>query len=316
MLAKYRLLIYTTDMHVAIVGATGLVGQTIHSLLKKRAFPFTQLSLFASPRSTCDTIHTIENADWSSIDIAFFAASSDVSRKHIPLALDAHTLVIDSSSAYRETAPLIIPEINGHLIENTQLIASPNCTASIMLMALFPLHSKAPIKRIVASTYQAASGGGQAMIDKLIANPLAFPLHLHDSFTDAPYSGEELKASNEMRKILNTPHLPISIRCVRVPILRAHSIALNVEFEKSIDPYKVLEQAPGIKLMERPTPNDATGIDDVLCGSIRPDPSHPNTFDLWIVGDQLLKGAALNAVQIGEICYQKLLNGRMISPNK
>ena len=291
-------------MHVAIFGATGLVGQTIHNLLIQRCFPFTKLSLFASSRSVNDTIQDVNDADWTNIDLAFFAAGSEVSRTYIPLALDAKTTVIDSSSAFRETAPLVIPEINCHLIENAPLIASPNCTASIMLMALHPLHAESPIKRIVASTYQAASGGGQSMMDQLIDNPLAFPLHLHDSFTDSLYSGEEQKVIFETRKILNTPHLPISIRCVRVPVLRAHSISLNIEFENTIDPKVALANAQGIQLMDRPTPMDATGIDDVLCGSIRPDPYHPNTFEMWVVGDQLLKGAALNAVQIGEKVFR------------
>ncbi|MCP5492090.1 MAG: aspartate-semialdehyde dehydrogenase [Chlamydiales bacterium] len=286
-------------MHIAIIGASGLVGREIHNQLIKRNFVFSKISLFG--RVARDEILSLDSIHWHDIDLAFFAAGSSVSKKYIPQALAAGCRVIDSSSYYRNSAPLIIPEINGHLIKDAQLIASPNCTASIALMALYPLHVHCPIQRIVASTYQAASGGGHKMMQAFLDNPLEFPLHLHDSFDGHDYSGEERKMSDEMRLILNAPGLPISARCVRVPVLRAHSIALNVEFEKPIaDPKTLLQSAPGLRLVERPTPKDATECDDVFCGSIRQDPSHPNCLELWVVGDQLLKGAALNAVQIAE----------------
>lgn len=288
-------------MHVAIIGASGLVGQEIHNQLTKRAFACSQISLYA--RTSRGSIQALSVIDWSQIDLAFFAAGSAVSKEHIPHALASGCKVIDSSSHFRGTATLIIPEINGHLISTSQLIASPNCTASIALMALHPLHAHSPIKRIVASTYQAASGGGHKMMQALLNNPLEFPLHLHNSFDELDYSGEEEKMCDEIRLILSAPNLPISVRCVRVPVARAHSIALNVEFEKPIaNPKSLLQSAKGLRLMDRPTPNDATECDDVLCGSVRQDPSHPNCLELWVVGDQLLKGAALNAVQIAEKC--------------
>ena len=276
-------------MHIAIIGASGLVGGEIMTLLQKRNFPYTKRSLFARK-----SYQPLTKADFSSIDLAFFAAGSSVSKEYIPIALSHGCRVIDSSSAFRKTHPLIIPEINAHLIEDSPLIASPNCTASIMLLALYPLHCHTPIKRIIASTYQAASGGGYPLMQKLTSDPLSFPLHLHTS-------DEEQKMIDETRLILNEPDLAISCRCVRVPVLRAHSISLNVEFAAPVkNPESILAKAPGLKLVNNPTPHHATEQNDILCGSIRQDPSHPNAIELWLVGDQLLKGAALNAVQIAE----------------
>lgn len=286
-------------MHIAIIGASGLVGNEIKTQLIKRNFCFEKLSLFG--RTARDDIQALDTIDWSTIDLAFFAAGAEVSKDCIPKALTAGCRIIDCSSYSRELAPLIIPEINGHLTDDSQLVASPNCTASIMLMALYPLHCHTPIKRIIASTYQAASGGGYQMMQDLQNDPLAFPLHLHDSFDDGPYSGEEQKMMYETRKILDEPKLKMSVRCVRVPVMRAHCLSLNVEFEKPIEnPQALLEKAPGIRLMDDPRPEDATGQDDVLVGSLRCDPSNKNSLELWVVGDQLLKGAALNAVQIAE----------------
>ena len=280
--------VYSQTMHIAIIGATGLVGREIQSQLRMRNFPISKLSLFAK-----SSHQNIDDADWSSIDLAFFAAGSSVSKTYIPKAMKANVRVIDSSSAYRETAPLIIPEINDHLIESAPLISSPNCTTSILLMALFPLHQHTPITRIIASTYQAASGGGYPLMQKLQNDPLAYPLHLHTG-------GEEEKMRFETRKILDLPHLPISCRCVRVPVMRAHSLSVYAEFEKPIaDPESLIQNAPGIRLSQAPTPQNASTCEDILC-TIRQSQDNPSAYELWIVGDQLLKGAALNAVQIGE----------------
>ncbi len=279
---------YTKFMHIAIIGATGLVGREILTLLTKRKFPSSKTSLFAK-----SSHQNIDTADWASIDLAFFAAGSAVSKSYIPKALGAGCRVIDSSSAFRQTAPLIIPEINGPLIENAPLVSSPNCTTSIMLMALFPLHQHTPINRIIVSTYQAASGGGYPLMQKLQNDPLNYPLHLHTG-------GEEEKMRFETRKILNLPNLPISCRCVRVPVMRAHCLSVHVEFDKPIpNAETLLQNAPGIKLISAPTPHDASTREDILC-DIRQDLDNPHAYELWIVGDQLLKGAALNAVQIAE----------------
>ncbi|HPE85159.1 MAG TPA: Asd/ArgC dimerization domain-containing protein [Chlamydiales bacterium] len=276
-------------MHIAIIGASGLVGREIHAQLLKRRFPISSLSLFAK-----SSFQNIETADWSAIDLAFFAAGSTVSKCYVPQALSAGCRVIDCSSAFRSTAPLIIPEINAHLIPNARLIASPNCTTTIMLLALYPLHQRVPIKRIIASTYQAASGGGYPLMQRLQSDPLNYPLHLHTG-------GEEEKMRFETRKILQLPDLPISCRCVRVPVMRAHSISLHVEFVAPIEnPNAILQNAPGITLVEKPTPQDASYHEDVLCDIVRCDLDNLNCLELWVVGDQLLKGAALNAVQIGE----------------
>ncbi len=283
-------------MHVAIIGHTGVVGEEIKTLLDKRNFPYTKLSLFNRKNSPM-------RADWQSIDLAFFAAGKEISTQYIPLAIKNNCRVIDSSSAYRKTYPLIIPEINGHMISTSPLICSPNCTATLLLLALYPLHQHTKIKRIIAATYQAASGGGKKMMDLLLNTPEKFDLHLHDSFeSDSSYCGEEEKMIFETRKILCAPNLKMSARCVRVPVLRAHSIFANVEFTSEIkDPIKLLENAPGIKLTHRPTPKLASHQEDVLVGGIRKDQSNSNALELWIVGDQLLKGAALNAVQIAEL---------------
>ncbi len=316
-----------TKKRIAVIGATGAVGREIVRLLIDRNLPFQSLRLFASPKSAGTILfgrplEVLENLD--GIDLAFFCAGSAVSKKWIP---QAKCLCIDSSSAFRTVAPLVIPEINPHAIQGN-LITSPNCAATILLMPLFTLHRLFGVKRIVASTYQAASGAGAHLLQELQAEtlaqlenkpyphllpfPYAFNLYPHNStLHENGYVEEEMKMLHETRKILEDDSIQVSATCVRVPVLRAHSVAANVEFKKpfSIEKvYAALQDVPGIKLFEDrsanrfATPVDATGKNEVFCGRFRLDPSQPNTLEFWAVGDQLLKGAALNAVQIAERC--------------
>lgn len=311
-----------------MIGATGAVGSEIVRLLLEREFPLESLRLFASPKSAGKTIHSIrvevlENLE--GIDLAFFAAGSTVSKEWIPRA---KCLCIDSSSAFRSSYPLVIPEINAHAMQGN-LITSPNCAATILLMPLFPLHRLFKVKRIVASTYQAASGAGAHLVEQLqketkaqlenrsypqlLPFPYAFNLYPHNSpLTPSGYVEEELKMLHETRKILEDDSIQVSATCVRVPVLRAHSVAANVEFHNPftlIQVYEALKNVPGLKIFEErasnrfATPVDVTGKNEVFCGRFRIDPSQPNTLEFWSVGDQLLKGAALNAVQIAEHLY-------------
>lgn len=311
---------------IAVIGATGAVGQEIVRLLKERNFPHDKIRLFASPRSLGKTIDSIPLevlTDLSGIDLAFFCAGSAISKQWIPKAT---CICIDSSSAFRMDVPLIIPEINSHAIKNHRVIASPNCAATILLMPLFNLHRRYSVKRIVASTYQAASGAGAYLMRELqletrahLENrpyphifpfPYAFNLFPHNSPLHANgYVDEELKMVHETRKILEDDQIQVSATCIRVPVLRAHSISANVEFRNPFslkEIYDALADVPGLKIFEDrrqnrfATPVDASGKNDVYCGRFRIDPSQPNTLEFWSVGDQLLKGAALNAVQIAE----------------
>lgn len=309
---------------VAVIGASGAVGSEIVRLLIERQFPFKTLRLFGSSAGkvvhslSIEKLQTLEG-----VDLAFFAAGSDVSKEWIP---KAECLCIDSSSAFRATVPLIIPEINAHAIKGN-VIASPNCAATILLMPLFNLHRLFGIKRIVAATYQAASGAGAELLRELqeetrahlekrpyshtLPFPYAFNLFPHNSPLDPNgYVEEEMKLLHETRKILEDDSIQLSATCVRVPVLRAHSVTANVEFKREFSlgqVYEALQKVPGIKIFEDrktnrfATPFDATGKNEVFCGRFRIDPSQPNTLEFWAVGDQLLKGAALNAVQIAEI---------------
>jgi aspartate-semialdehyde dehydrogenase len=317
-------------MKIAVIGASGAVGSEIVKLLEARKFPVKTLRCFASPRSLGKTIPFrggqifLEMLGPLDADLAFFAAGGAVSKEWIP---KTNALCIDSSSAFRGSAPLIIPEINlSALKHHKNLICSPNCAATILLMPLAPLHRLYRAKRIVVSTYQAASGAGAHLVKLLkeetlaalqgqnfptaLPYPYAFNLFPHTSELDkSGYVGEELKMLHETRKILEDPEIALSATCVRVPVLRAHSISANVEFCR---PFKLdeaiaaVKSMPGVILFEDralnrfPTPFDATGREEIFCGRFRIDPSQPNTLEFWAVGDQLLKGAALNAVQIAE----------------
>ena len=316
---------------IAIVGATGAVGREILSLLEERRFPVAQLRCFASERSVGKSLSfrgekiPIEALkSLSGVDLAFFCAGSSISKEWIPRS---ECLVVDSSSAFRmePEIPLVIPEINFHAIRG-RVIASPNCAATVLLMPLFALHRLFSLKRIVASTYQAASGAGAHLLNELkretaafleeehyshsLPFPYAFNLYPHNTRLDASgYVEEEIKIAQEVRKILEDETIGVSATCVRVPVLRAHSVAANVEFRRPFTigaVYEALARVPGLKIFEDrsanrfATPLDATGKDDVFCGRFRIDPSQPNTLEFWAVGDQLRKGAALNAVQIAE----------------
>jgi aspartate-semialdehyde dehydrogenase len=329
-----------TSFNIAIIGATGAVGQEMLRLLEQRRFPVKNIHCFASPQSAGKTvlfkgeqilIEQLQNDSFQGMDIALFSAGKKISLAYGPLAAQAGCLVIDNSSAFRmdPSVPLIIPEVNRHALQkHTGIISSPNCTATIMLMALAPLHREFKIRRIVAATYQAASGAGQRAMTELqeesrailenrpfhrtaMPFPYAFNLFPHNApMTSSGYNDEEVKVIEEVRKILEEPELRIAVTCVRVPVLRAHSEALNVEFENPITPQlakAVLQNASGITVLEDwennrfPMPIDASGQDEVFVGRIRQDLSNRNTLDLWAVGDQLLKGAALNAIQIMEL---------------
>lgn len=318
---------------VGIIGATGAVGREILRLLEERSFPLSQLRCFASPRSVGQQLEfrgekiPIEALSQNlHLDLAFFAAGSSISKLWIP---QTNALCIDSSSAFRmdPSVPLIIPEINSDALRpHHRLIASPNCTTTMLLMPLARLHKRFQAKRIVVSSYQAASGGGAALLQHLLDEshaalekrpfpsslpfPYAFNVYPHNStLLPSGYVEEEMKMLYETRKILSDDSIRLTATCVRVPVPRAHSVSANVEFEHPFtlsQIYEEIRSMPGLLLFEEreknrfPTPADASGKNEVLCGRFRLDQSQPNTLEFWSVGDQLLKGAALNAVQIAE----------------
>lgn len=328
--------------NVAIVGATGAVGIEILKCLEDRNFPTRSLRLFASPRSAGKTlpfrnsqvvIEPLTQDCFKGIDVALFSAGSSISKEFAPAAVAAGAVVVDNSSAFRMDAniPLVVPEINSAtLAEHHGIIANPNCVAIIACVPLWPIHKHNRIRRIIASSYQAASGAGAAAMaelrdstqahlegrdyqNKVLPHPYAFNLFSHNASVDLEtgYNGEELKFMQETRKIFGDESIAMSITCVRVPVLRAHAIALTIECEKPITPATaraLLIGADGVKLVDDqannyfPMPKDASGQGDVLVGRVRQDLSDPSgkTLSLFVAGDQLLKGAALNAVQIAE----------------
>jgi aspartate-semialdehyde dehydrogenase len=327
---------------VAVVGATGAVGVEFLACLEQRKFPMKELKLLASARSKGKTVtfkgkqYTVDElteASFKGVDIALFSAGGSISKKFAPIAAKAGCVVVDNSSAFRmaDDVPLVIPEINPEAIKcHKGIIANPNCSTIIAITPLWPIHKVNRIVRFIASTYQAASGAGAAAMAELrestraylegreykntvLPHPYAFNLFSHNSKIDPAtgYNEEEIKMVNETRKIFGDKNIRISATCVRVPVLRAHSEALNVECERPITPAEVraiLAKAPGIKIVDdveknyMPMPKDASGQGDVLCGRIRTDVSDPSgkSFCMFVAGDQLLKGAALNAVQIAE----------------
>ncbi len=326
---------------VAIVGATGAVGVEILSCLETRNFPLASLKLLASHRSAGKqvafrgqmlTVEELTENSFADVDIALFSAGGSISLKFAPIAAAAGAVVIDNSSAFRQEAdvPLVVPEINGEAAFNhpRNIIANPNCTTIITLMALYPLHLRFGLKTIIASSYQAVSGSGQHGITELenqvraITNghpveistyprQIAFNvLPQIDKFTESGYTKEELKMLNEGRKIMGLPELNVTCTCVRVPVYRSHSISCIAQFEKPVDPESAracYEGMPGVALMDDPTNNvwptplDSTNGDTCYVGRIRKDLAVPNALNLWVVGDQVRKGAALNAVQIAEL---------------
>lgn len=329
-------------LNVAIVGATGAVGAELIACMDRRGFPLGELRLLASARSAGRTIDTpngpalvqaVDENSFADLDVVFFAAGASVSRKFAPLAAAQGALVVDNSSAFRmdDDIPLVVPEVNaGALQKGGRLIANPNCVAAIATVALAPIHARNPVVRLIGSTYQAASGAGAAAMaeleastaahlagqpfaPKVLPHPYAFNLFSHNAEVDPEtgYNGEEAKVMAEVKKILDAPSLRVSFTCVRVPVPRAHSMALTIECERPVTAAEVVEwlsDAPGVRLVNDvaanhfPMPIEASGRDEVLVGRIRQDASDPDgrTVSLFLAGDQLLKGAALNAVQIAE----------------
>lgn len=326
-------------MRVAIVGASGAVGQDILALLAERNFPVTALTLFSSPRSAGKTVTfrgeqhafvALQNGPIDA-DIVFSAASSSVAREHAFTWAKHGALVVDNSSAWRmdERVPLVVPEINAAVAHDHQgVIANPNCSTIIALMALAPLHRAFTLTRATIATYQAVSGAGAAGMSELtrqtkqhlageeltqevFQNPIAFNLFSHDSLIGADgYNEEETKLTQESRKILAAPELQISATCIRVPVYRAHSEAIHAEFATPVTAEmatEVLLQAPGVQIIDDrganqfPTPQLAAMQDDCFVGRLRNDQSRPGGIAFFISGDQVRKGAALNTVQIAEL---------------
>ncbi|MBO7146222.1 MAG: aspartate-semialdehyde dehydrogenase [Lentisphaeria bacterium] len=327
---------------VAVVGVTGAVGLEMLETLEKRDFPVSSIKLLASARSAGRkmkfkgeeiTVEELTENSFKGVDYALFSAGGSISEAYAKACVDSGAVMIDNSSAFRmvDTVPLVIPEINAEdAFKHQGIIANPNCTTAIMAVAVYPLHVARKVKRLVCATYQAASGGGapamQELIDqtravlegkpvdvKVMAQQIAFNLFPHiDSFKENGYTKEELKMVNETKKIMHAPDMQISCTSVRVPVLRAHSESINLEFENDITPEEareIIAKAPGVTLCDDPAnkvypmPIDATGKYDVLVGRIRQDISRNDKrgLELFVSGDQLLKGAALNAVQIAEV---------------
>ncbi|MBE9034587.1 aspartate-semialdehyde dehydrogenase [aff. Roholtiella sp. LEGE 12411] len=331
---------------VAILGATGAVGTELLELLEHRNFPIADLKLLASERSAGRTlrfkgenlpVEPMSDHAFENVDLVLASAGSFTSKTWAAVAVEKGAVVIDNSSAFRMNpeVPLIVPEVNPLAAANHQgIIANPNCTTILMTLAVWPLHRVRPVQRIVVSTYQSASGAGakamaevktqtsailqgQPPVAEVLPYPLAFNLFPHNSpLNDLGYCEEEMKMVNETRKIFGTQQIRITATCVRVPVLRAHSEAINLEFESpfsSDEAREILNHSPGVKLVEDwgtnhfPMPIEATGRDEVLVGRIRQDISHPCGLELWLCGDQIRKGAALNAVQIAELLIEKNL---------
>lgn len=326
---------------VAVIGATGAVGAEMLRCLEDSSYPTGTLKAFASERSAGKRfkfrgkdveMQVLTDDAFQGVDVALFASETDISKKYVPIAAASGAYAIDNSSAFRMDAdvPLVVPEVNGYEIKPSQKIyANPNCVAAIMVMALWPLHQAGKLKRVIASTYQSASGAGRPAMDeleeatraylkgeafepKVLPHPYAFNLFSHNTtIGDDGYNGEEQKVVKELRKIMGLPELRVGVTCVRVPVLRAHSMAITAEFadKVSVDAARaVLSKAPGVKIVDDrvknhfPMPVESSGQYDVLVGRIREDVSDPtgHSLALFISGDQLLKGAALNAVQIAE----------------
>jgi aspartate-semialdehyde dehydrogenase len=325
--------------HVAIVGATGAVGIEMIKTLEKRNFPVGQLTLLASARSAGRKlkfrgqdvpVQELKKDSFAGIDIALFSAGGSISKEFAPLAAKSGCVVIDNSSAFRmdDAVPLVIPEINAADVrQHKGIIANPNCTTAITLMALYPLHKAFHVQRIFASSYQAVSGTGAKAIEELerqvgqivegkpvtkevYPHQIAFNVLPHvDSFLPTGYTKEEAKMENEGRKIMHHPTFRASVTCVRVPVYRAHSVAVSAEFEKPVTvdaAREVLLSAPGLDVVdnpekkEYPLPLYATDKYNCQVGRLRKDCALDNGLCFWVAGDQLLKGAALNAVQIAE----------------
>lgn len=328
---------------VAVVGATGAVGVEIVRCLEQRNFPLSRLKLLSSARSagkkmsfrgTEVVVEELTERSFDDVNLALFSAGSGISRKFAPIAVERGAVVVDNSSAFRmdDSVPLVVPEINADSMKSHRgIVANPNCAAVISVTPLWPIHRKNPIRRLILSTYQAASGAGAAAMEELLEatraflaeqpfepkvmpHPYAFNVFSHNTEIDAAtgYNDEETKVIAEARKIFNEPDLRLSATCIRVPVLRAHCVSMTFECEQPISPEDVralLSDAPGIAIVDDvernhfPMPIDASGRDEILVGRIRADLSDPSgrSISMFVAGDQLLKGAALNTVQIAEL---------------
>lgn len=328
--------------NIAIVGASGAVGQEMMEILEQRNFPVNELRLLASERSAGKEldfkgskikIQKLDENSFKDIDIALFSAGGSRSKEFAPIATQAGAIVVDNSSAFRmdDEVPLVVPEINPEAVagyKSKGIVANPNCTTAVTVMALKPLHDLGNIKRVIASSYQAVSGAGAQGIEELnnqtrawanseeikpeaFPHQIAFNLLPHiDSFTDNGYTKEEMKLHNETRKILGDNEIALTATTVRVPVFRAHSVSVNIETEKKItveEAREAIKKFPGVRILDNPEelkypmPIDVAGTDDCIVGRIREDYTVTNGLSFWVVGDQLRKGAALNAVQIAEL---------------
>lgn len=339
------------QVNIAIVGATGAVGAELIQLLEQRRFPVGDVRLLASPRSAGKTLRVLgrdvsvqalsEDA-FGDVDIAFFSAGGSISERFAPAAVAAGAIVIDNTSAFRlrDDVPLVVPEVNPEAaLQHKGIIANPNCSTTIMLVALHPLHKAAHIERIVVSTYQAVSGAGAAAMDELLqqvrdysaGRPLTaqllpvssgsehYPILFNvipqvDVFDEADYTREEWKMVRETHKVWQDDSIGISATTVRVPVLRSHAESINIQTRHPLrveDARALLSDAPGVTLVDEPQamrypmPIDAVDRDEVLVGRVRVDSSVSNGLNLWVVGDQIRKGAALNALQIAELLLAK-----------
>lgn len=349
--------------NVAVVGATGLVGQEMMRTLERRRFPVKKIRLLASERSAgrnlkfkgeTGKVEILGNNSFKGIDYALFSIGAELSKEFSPVAARSGAVVIDNSNAFRmdKDVPLVVPEVNPDAaFEHKSIIANPNCSTIQMVVAIYPLHLKAGIKRIVVSTYQSVSGWGKEAVEqmkaetkkivasgwglsqiyrpdghrgvesglsqkgKVLPHQIAFNLFPHiDKFEENGYTKEEMKMVNETRKIMDEPRMPLTATCVRVPVFVSHSEAVNLEFGKKLtasEAKKILRKAPGVVVVddparsEYPLPVDAAGTDPVYVGRIREDRSIPFGLNLWVVSDNLRKGAALNAVQIAELLIKQ-----------
>jgi aspartate-semialdehyde dehydrogenase len=342
--------------HIAVVGATGAAGTELLRVLERRNFAVASLRAIGSERSAGKLvrfrgesigIEKLAESSFNKIDIAFFSAGGDVSRNYVPIACQSDAIAIDKSSAFRMEphVPLVIPEINADDVRKHRgVIANPNCTTTVMLMALHPLHRVFGVRRVFVASYQAVSGSGMKAVEELTRqtrdavrekelpgsttpataipateasaaavypHPIAFNLLPHiDSFLENGYTKEEAKMQDEARKIMHLPKLPVSATCVRVPVYRAHSVAVSAEFERPLSveqAREVLSKAPGLELVDEPHSNrypmplNVAEKDNCQVGRVRLDCAFENGLSFWVSGDQLLKGAALNAVQIAEL---------------
>ena len=325
--------------NVAVVGATGVVGAEFLQILGQRRFPFGSLKLIASARSAGKKVlfgeqsievEALSHDSFAGCDLAFISATDEISRDYAPVAAKAGAVVIDDSGVWRmdPKVPLVVPEVNAADVEGHQgILAIPNCSTTPVVMALWPIHQTNPVKRVIVSTYQSVSGTGRAAVAELEAStarvlagedavPHVYPHQIAfnllpeiGSWKDDGYTSEEWKLVNETRKIMHEPAIAIAATCVRVPVFTSHSAAVFAELSRPEEPEAIVEllgRAPGVVIQDQPAvslypqPWQATGKDAVFVGRVRRDISHPNGIAFWVVGDNLRKGAALNALQIAE----------------